>query len=112
MKKVLFYVMETEQMYFAHMMMNAIDMAEAGHDVKVIFESQAVKLPGKLTKDENPMYKKMVDKDLIAGVCKGCAEVLKVLEEIEELGLPLLDDMMGHAGIRPFIEEGYEVITM
>jgi len=27
-------------------------------------------------------------------------------------GLPMLDDMMGHAGMKTYIEKGYQVISM
>ncbi len=111
MGKVLLYAMQGEKMCFMHVMLNALDLAEAGEEVKVVFEGLSVKLPPVLAQEENPLYAQLLEKDLIAGVCKACSASLGVLEEIEELGLPLLDDMKGHAGVRPFMAEGYQVLV-
>lgn len=108
--KVLFYVMETEPMYYNHMMMNVLDLKEDGIDVRVVLESQAVKLPIELK--DNEMFNKVKDAGVIDGICKGCAEVLDVYDELEEMGYTFLDDMMGHAGIKPYLKEGFEIVNM
>lgn len=111
-RKYLFYAMKGEEMCFMHVLLNALDLEGEGYEVKIVFEAESVKLPGKLSKAENPLYKKALEKGLIAGVCKACAQGMGVLSEVEELELPILDDMMDHAGMKPFIKEGYEVISM
>ena len=110
MGKVLIYTMEGQKMCFLHGLMNALDLAESGAEVKIVLEGQSVKLPKELTEEKNPMYQKALDKGLVAGVCKGCSKVLGVMEENEKLGLPLLDDMFGQAGTKPYIEDGYQVL--
>jgi len=37
---------------------------------------------------------------------------LGVYEQNLATGLPMLNDMTGHAGVRPYIEQGYSVISM
>mgnify|MGYP002738694722 CR=1 FL=1 len=110
MKKYLFYLMQGQQMCALHALMNAEALAEE-HEVKIIFEGQAVKLPGEFAKDENPLYKKLVDGGQVAGVCKACSNQLGVLEEVKELGLPILDDMNGHAGVKPYTDKDFEVMV-
>jgi hypothetical protein len=109
-KKYLFYAMEGAEMCFQHVLLNALDLKANGYEVKIVFEGASVKLPPILA-EKNPLYKKALEEGIIAGVCKACAHTLGVLEEIEKLELPLLSDMSGHAGMKPFIEEGYKVVV-
>ncbi|NLY37178.1 MAG: hypothetical protein GX046_08080 [Tissierellia bacterium] len=111
MKKILFYAMNGEKMCFSHLLMNALDLHEEGMDVAVIFEGASVKLPPVLEEEENKLYLKAKELGLIAGICLACSNVLGVLEENKKTGLPLLNDMMGHAGVKPYIAKGYEVIS-
>lgn len=110
MKKVLFYAMKEEKMCFVHVLLNALELHERGHEARIIFEGMAVKLPSVLSKEANPLYQQALDKNIIVGVCRVCSKMMGVLEENEKLGLPLLDDMKGHAGITNYLENGYEVI--
>ena len=112
MKKYLFYSMTGEKMCFQHILMNAVDLANAGHEVKVVLEGASVKLVPTLEQEQNPMYRKAKELGLIAGVCLACSKVLGVYEAIKDLGLPMLDDMYGHAGMKPFVEAGFEVISI
>ena len=110
MKKYLLYAMNGEKMCFLHLLMNALDLHEDGVEVKVVFEGASVKLPPVLEVEENKLYLKAKELGLIAGICLACSSVLGVLEENEKTGLPMLNDMMGHAGVKPFVLDGYEVI--
>ena len=112
MAKYLFYAMRGQAMCFQHVLMNALDLHEAGNEVKIIFEGESVTLPPQLAEKDNKLYLKALELGLIAGVCKACSVTLGVIEEIEKLELPLLSDMNGHAGMRPYTAEGYNVISM
>ncbi|MDO5690610.1 MAG: hypothetical protein Q4G61_10195 [Tissierellia bacterium] len=111
MKKILFYAMRGEKMCFQHILLNALDLAAAGNEVKIVFEGESVKLPPVFEAEQHKLYLQAKEKGLIAGVCRACSAMLGVIEENQKY-LPLLDDMMQHAGMKPFIEEGYEVISM
>ncbi len=111
MKKYLLYAMREEKMCFMHVLMNAMDLHNKGYEVKIVFEGGSVKLPPVFEEEKNPMYLKAKETGLIAGVCKACSKVLEVYEDNVATGLPLLDDMNGHAGVRPFIDDGYEVLV-
>lgn len=110
MKKYLFYMMEGQKMCALHGLMNAVDLME-DHEVAVIFEGAACKLPPEFEKEQNPMYLKLKEAGKIAGVCLACSKMLEVYDAVKETGLDFLDDMMGHAGTKPFIEQGYEVMV-
>ena len=111
MAHYLFYAMRGEKMCFQHVLLNALDLSAAGHTVRIVFEGESVKLPPVLAEEGNPLYQACLDQGLIAGVCQACAHMLGSLEAVKALGLPLLSDMRGHAGIRPYAEEGYETIV-
>ena len=112
MEKILFYGMTGEKMCFQHILLNALDLYEAGYEVKIIFEGSSVKLLPQFHKEENPLYKKARKLELIAGVCLACSKMLDVYDDNKKTGLPLLDDMSGHAGMKPFIDKGYQVISL
>lgn len=112
MNKVLFYGMTGEKMCFQHILLNALDLAVAGDEVKVIFEGASVKLVSVFEEEKNPLYNKAKEAGLIAGICLACSKVMEVFEENEKSGLPMLDDMNGHAGMKHYIHEGYQVISM
>lgn len=112
MKKVLFYGMTGEKMCFQHVLMNALDLHQAGYDVKVVFEGASVKLVSKFEEEKNPLYLKAKDAGLLAGICLACSKVMDVYEENLKSGLPMLEDMNGHAGMKPYLEEGYAVVSM
>lgn len=44
-------------------------------------------------------FKKALEKGLLAGVCKACAQKMGTLELAKEKGLIILEDMYGHAGM-------------
>lgn len=109
MSNYLFYAMRGEMMCFRHVLLNALDLHQKGHTVRIIFEGESVKLPPILAGEQDALYEKCLTRGLIAGVCHACSHTLGVLAEIKKLKLPLLADMEGHAGMAPFVEQGYQV---
>ncbi len=112
MKKILFYGMTGEKMCFQHVLMNALELHDAGLEVKIIFEGASVKLISQFEDEGNPLYNKAKDAKLIAGICLACSKVLGVYEANLKTDLPMLDDMSGHAGMKKYIEDGYDVVSM
>jgi hypothetical protein len=112
MEKVLFYGMTGEKMCFQHILLNALDLSEDGHEVKIVFEGASVKLVSVFEKEANPLYMKAKSAGVIAGVCFACSKVMGVFEQNEATGLPMLSDMSGHAGMKRYIEDGYRVVSM
>ncbi len=112
MAKYLFYGMTDAKMCFQHVFLNAIDLHNAGHEVKIIFEGASVKLVHVFKNEDNPLYIKAKELGLIAGVCKACSKVMHVYEHNVESGLHMLSDMNGHAGMKKYIEDGYSVVSI
>lgn len=112
MKKILFYGMTGEKMCFQHILLNALDLATSGSEVKIIFEGASVKLVPVFEEEKHPLYRRAKDQNLIAGVCLACSKTLGVYDPVVASGLPLLDDMSGHAGMKRYIDDGFEVISM
>ena len=115
-EKIVLYAFQGEQMCFVHVLLNALDMHEKGHDVKIVIEGSATKLV-KVFHDEgkkNPFYQwyvKVKDAGLIDGACKACATKMGSIAEVEKERLPLLGAMSGHPPMATYIEDGYTIIT-
>lgn len=111
MEKYLFYVMRGQKMCFVHVLLNALDLAAAGNEVKIILEGESVTLPKILEEEKFGLYLKAKEKNLFAGVCYACSVQLDVLEFNQGLDYPLINDMNGHAGMMAYIDNGYHVVT-
>lgn len=111
MNKYVLYALRGEEMCFMHVLLNALDLHNGGDEVKIVFEGASVTLIPVFEQKQLPLYLKAKSLGLIAGACRACSQTLGVIEEVKDSGLPLLEDMQGHAGLRPFVEEGYRVLT-
>lgn len=56
MKKIVLFAFNGDFMCFIHVLLNALDMNEKGHEVKIVIEGSATKLIPELKKKGNPMY--------------------------------------------------------
>ncbi len=110
MKKYLIYMMEGQKMCALHGLMNAVDLMEE-NEIAVVFEGASCKLVPEFEDEKNPLYMKLKEAGKISGVCLACSKALKVYDAVKETGLEFLDDMMGHAGVKPFVDEDYEVMV-
>lgn len=110
--KILFYAMRGEKMCFQHILLNALDLHASGREVKIIFEGASVTLVPQFEEEQHALYLKVREAGLIAGVCLACSQTLGVLEANRASGLPLLSDMNGHAPMRPYVEAGYQVVSL
>jgi len=112
MEKYLFYGMTGNKMCFNHILLNALDFFEEKIEAKIIFEGESVKLVSVFEEEKNALYLKAKKHGLIAGICLACSKVMGVFEKNSEYGLEMLGDMSGHAGMKRFIKDGYQVISM
>lgn len=100
---------------FVHVLLNAIDLHEKKEEVKIILEGEAAGLIVELRKPEHPLhmlYEKAKKLNLIDAVCRACAVKMNALAAAEAENLRIADDMAGHAGMAPYIKQGYEIITL
>ncbi len=114
MKKVAMFVFNGDPMCFIHVLLNGLDLNGKGNEVRIVVEGSATKLIPEMTKPDHPLfalYRKALEKDLIAGACKACSAKLGVKQAVEQTGLPLLDDMNGHPGMAQYMDAGFEIVS-
>jgi hypothetical protein len=113
--KTAFFAFKGNPICFVHVLLNAIDLHEKGGVVKIIMEGEATKLIVDFRNPEHPLhalYEKVKKLGLIVGVCRACAKKMNALEAAEAEGLSIADDMAGHAGMAPYIERGFAIVTL
>ena len=111
--KVALFAFNKDPMCFAHVMMNALDMSEKGYEVKLIIEGSATKLVPELADTNKPfasLYQKVKEAKLIDCVCKACSSKMGSIDGVQEEGLSLCDEMMGHPSIGRYMDEGYQIL--
>jgi hypothetical protein len=114
MPKTALYAFNGEMMCFVHVLLNALDLKAAGHEVAVVIEGSATKLVPELAKADNPMHgiwSKVREAGLISAVCRACSQKMGVLAQVRKLGLSLGEDMQGHPGMARYLNDGYRIIT-
>ena len=77
MKKNALFVFNGDPVCFIHVLLNALEMKENGHETKIIIEGAATRLIPELAKKQNPMHTlwdQAQKQDLIEGVCKACSQ--------------------------------------
>jgi len=115
MNKTAIFAFKGNPICFVHVLLNAVDLHDRGGVVKIVIEGEATKLIADLRKPEHPLhplYEKVKKLELIDGVCRACAIKMNALEDAEAEGLKIADDMAGHAGMAPYIEKGYAIVTL
>ncbi len=114
MKKFALFVFNGDPMCFIHVLLNAMNMKEKGHGVRIIMEGSSVKLIPELFKSQHPLNKlwtKAIKQQLVEGACKACSAKLGTLEDAKNNGIELLDGMAGHPSMTEFMDNGFEIIT-
>lgn len=114
MNKIALFVFNGDPMCFIHVLLNALDMREKGHEVRVVIEGAATKLIPELARPENPLHQlwqRVRSQDLVAGACKACSQKMQTISTAMDQGLPLLDDMSGHPGMAGYRDAGFEIIS-
>jgi hypothetical protein len=112
MAKYAIFAFNGNRMCFTHALINALDLAQKGHEARVIIEGEAVKLVRTLTEAGDELFQKARDAGLIDGACRACSHQMGVLAYNEASGIALLGDMLGHPSFSGYIERGYQIITM
>ena len=99
--------------------MYAIDLHRAGHEIKIILEGKGTLALRRLAQGDERFigyYKEACKLGILVGACRtasrGCVDENDDVQEIaKQYSLALLDDLMGHAGITNYVDEGYEIVT-
>ena len=114
MEKLALFAFNGDALCFIHVLLNAIDMKENGHEVKIIMEGSATRLVPEMAQEGNPLfllYQKAKEQSLIDGACKACSSKMKVAEAVANEGVPFLDEMSGHPSMKRYLDNGYRIIV-
>ena len=110
--KIALFAFRGDPLCFIHVMLNALDLQNKGHEAKIIMEGEAVKLIKLLDEEGSPLYRKVREMNLFDCICKACSAKLGVLDYNEKCGIPLGDDMSGHPSMAKYIEDGYQILVI
>jgi hypothetical protein len=120
-RKILFVLFAEDVCRQLHAFLYARDLHRKGYETKIIVEGVATRLLVDLEKAPPLLQKAVADAKaagLIAGACRqastGCGspEDRNIVDAIRGQGIGFLDDLDNHAGIEPFVREGYDVIAI
>jgi hypothetical protein len=90
----------------------AKEFKEAGDGAVVIFGGAGTKWVGELSREDHKYHRLFQDvQDVLAGACSYCAGAYGVKEQVEQAGVPLLEEYEGHPSLRSLIADGYAVVT-
>lgn len=113
--KAALFAFNGDPMCFMHVLLNALDLHERGHEVQIVIEGTATKLIQSFENDESQpfatLYLKAREAGLIGCVCKACATKMGAKQSALDQGLALCDEMAGHPSIGRFEQQGFRVYT-
>ena len=115
-RKILFVVFTNDGCKRNHAFMYAADLARHGHQVKLVLEGEGTQALREREGRFGELFEEARKLGILAGACKaasaGCQDPARDVTRIaKELGLPLIDSLAGHAGLEPFVSDGYEVVV-
>ncbi len=117
-RKLLFVVFTNEPCKRNHAFMQALDLEARGTQVRLLLEGEATRCLAEREGRFGALFAAALDRGLLVGACRtaagGCSTGdpgRDVAAIASEQGLPLLDDMDGHASLGPYVAEGYELVV-
>ena len=111
--KYLFLATDDNKMQLYHLLLNANNFHESGHDVAVVLECASPKLLIGIADGtiKLPLFDKAMENKIIDHACKACTSVFSATEAAEKLGVPLKGELSGHTNLLSFVARGYSIIT-
>jgi hypothetical protein len=109
----MFLATSDNKMQLLHLLLNANNYMENGHEVAVVLECASPKLlVGIADGSINlPVFYKSVEKGIIDHACKACSAAFNATESALKLGVPVKGDLNGHSNLLEFSEKGYSIIS-
>lgn len=99
-----------------HALLYATELAEAGHEVALIFDGAGTGWARELSKPENPLHKhylRIKELGLVEEICDYCADEFDVKKDFNEQQRKLLTgDYKGHPSLVKWIDRGYSIISL
>lgn len=98
-----------------HGLLYAMDLHNAGHEVRVVFDGAGTTWVKAFENPENKyydMYRSVKSLDLIAGVCEYCSNAFGVLEDVKKTGVRLSGEASGHPSLADLVAEGFTPLVL
>ena len=98
-----------------HTLIFARDIVDRGGKARVILEGNA---PAWLLELPDPahrfhgLYQKVKEAGLIDAVCRACAQQASATAAAKAEGLRLVGDALGHVSLAPYMEAGFEIVSL
>lgn len=120
-RRLLFVLFSDDPCRLNHALLYALDLhREGAATVRLIVEGAATGTMGKAKAEGSwtaELLGQAIEAGLVAGACRtasaGCSTGepgRQVTDTLVAMGLTLLDDLEGHAGIARFVRDGYEIV--
>ena len=109
----MFLATDDNKMQMYHLLLNAINFLENGHEVTTVLECASPKLLIGISDGtiKLPVFDKAMELGIINHACKACTSAFSATEAAEKLGVPLKGELNGHSDLLKFIEAGYSIFT-
>lgn len=121
-RKILFVLFAGDECRQAHALWYSLDLHRQGHEVRLLLEGPGAQLVRELDvpgSDRGALLARVQAAGLLAGGCRGASMGCgspdgdsPAIRSANAHGVPLLDDMDGHAGLGAFVQAGYEVVVI
>ncbi len=100
-------------MQLYHLLLNAVNFHEKGHEVTTVLECASPKLligiaDGSI---KLPLFGKAMELGIIDHACKACTAAFSATEAAQKLGVPIKGELSGHSDLLKFVEDGYSIFT-
>jgi hypothetical protein len=111
--KYMFLATDENKMQLMHILLNANNFHEKGHEVAVVLECASPKILIGIVDGSIrlPMFDKAMNYGIIDHACKACTTNFSATEAAEKLGVPLRGELSGHSDLSRFADAGYSIIT-
>jgi hypothetical protein len=111
--KYMFLATDENKMQLYHLLLNAINFHENGHEVKAVLECASPKLLIGIADStiKLPVFDKAMELDIIDHACKACTSTFSATEAAKKPGVPLKGELQGHSDLLKFVEAGYSILT-
>ena len=111
--KYLFLVTADNKMHLYHLLLNANNFHEKGHEVAVILECASPKLLIGITNGsiKLPVFDKAIELGIIDSACKACTAAFDATDAARQLGVPLKGELSGHSDLLKFATNGFSIVT-
>lgn len=111
--KYLFLATDDNKMQLYHLLLNAINFHENGHEIAAVLECASPKLligiaDGSI---KLPVFDKAMELEIIDHACKACTASFNATEAAEKLGVTLKGELKGHSDLLKFTDTGFSIIT-